>query len=105
MNAGRKYTSHRQTSPQMSIYLIALIYRFSRDILPSLIKNTANTNHMINKANPAILYLSDIMVVVNPLFVNTVHKKRIKRHVIVNMIVYFFSGNSFQKSCSLLDLW
>jgi hypothetical protein len=85
------------------MYFIALTYRFSRAMLVSLTKKTANTNPIINKTNPVMLYLSDIMVVVMPLFVSAAHKKRIKIIVMASMMVYFFSGNSFQKSCSLID--
>lgn len=48
---------------------------------------------MINKTNPVILYLSDIIVVVSQLFVNVVQIRRIKIVVIMKIILYFLSGN------------
>lgn len=74
-------------------------------MLLSLTKNIAKTNPMINNTNPVILYLNDIIVVVRPLFVSAVPKKRMKTVVTTSIILYFFNGNSFQKSCSLVDWW
>jgi len=89
----------------MSIYFIAFIYHFSRDIPPSLMKNTARINHIINKINPVMLYLNDIIVVVSPLFVNTVHNKTMRTVVIQSIMLYFLSGNCSRKSCILFDWW
>gem|GEM_PF-5961221 len=79
------------------------MYRFSQDILVSLTKNIATINPMINNINPVILYLKDMIVVMNPLFVNAVPISNTKAIVVISMILYFLRGNCCQKSCSLVD--